>query len=448
MKTDSKSLIFETIKLAWPAILESFFVALAGLIDSYMVSSLGSSAVAAVGLTTQPKFVGLAMFFAVNTAVSALVARRLGEGRRDDANRIALSAFYFVTGMALIIGAVCVIFSRTIMGWCGATSDTIDGASEYFTIIMGGMIFNCILMVINSAQRGSGHTRITMTTNLVSNGSNVILNYLLIGGHLGFPALGIRGAALATVLGTVIGCFMSVRSISKTTTYISIPYIMAQKLKPGGGPLIEVFRVGYSIFFEQVLMRIGFMLTALMAADQGTYAMAAHQVAMNIMGLSFSFGDGLQAAAVALIGRSLGQGLPDLAKRYGKICRRLGTAISLCLAAMYFFGGHWLYSLFFVEDEIITIGTHIMYLTIFIVLFQVSQVIYMGSLRGAGDTLYTAVASTICVTIVRTAVSYICGYTLGWGIEGIWLGVLADQVGRFSFAAIRFRQGKWVNIKI
>ena len=89
-----------------------------------------------------------------------------------------------------------------------------------------------------------------------------------------------------------------------------------------------------------------------------------------------------------------------------------------------------------------------MRLIIIIVLFQIRQVIYMGCLRGAGDTLYTAIASTISVTLIRTGVSYLCGYALGWGIAGIWMGVLGDQISRYVFAAMRFKKGKWVQIKI
>lgn len=133
------------------------------------------------------------------------------------------------------------------------------------------------------------------------------------------------------------------------------------------------------------------MLTAIMAADQGTDAMAAHQVGMNIMALSFAFGDGLQATAVALIGRSLGSGDPDLAKEYGRTCRLIGAVIAVCLVAIYYFGASGLYHLFFTEDHIVAIGVQIMHVIIFVVIFQICQVIYMGCLRGAGDTLYTAV---------------------------------------------------------
>lgn len=437
-----------TMNMAWPAIVESFFVAFAGLVDSLMVSSLGSGAVAAVGLTTQPKFVGLALFFAVNVAVSALVARRRGENRQKDANRLLLTSLLFIVIASVILSVFFVVLAGPIIDLCGSTADTHDNAVIYFRIIMGGMIFNCIQMGINSAQRGAGNTKITMRTNVTSNTINIILNYLLIEGHFGFPALGIAGAALATVLGTVVSCIMSIVSIFHPEGFISIPYIIRSKIRPSIQSFLNLVKVGYSVFFEQLLMRIGFMLTAIMAAHQGTDAMAAHQVGMNIMSLSFAFGDGLQSTAVALIGRSLGENNQALAKEYGRICKMLGLTIATALVFVYFFGAHWLYSLFFREEHIIAIGVRIMYVIILVVIFQICQVIYMGCLRGAGDTFYTAVASTISVTVVRTAVSYFFGYTLGLGIIGIWLGVLGDQISRYLFASLRFKQGKWTQIKI
>lgn len=443
-----KENIQTAISMAWPSIVESFFTAFAGLIDSLMVSSLGSYAVAAVGLTTQPKFIGLSLFFALNVAISALVARRRGENRQEDANRLLYTALVFLVAASILLSIFFVAMADPIIRLCGSTPETHDSAVAYFRIIMGGMIFNCIQMGINSAQRGAGNTKITMRTNVASNTINILFNYLLINGHFGFPALGIFGAALATVLGTVVASIMSILSIMKKDGFISIPYILQNKVKPALASFHNLVKVGYSVFFEQLLMRIGFMLTAVMAANQGTDAMAAHQVGMNIMGLSFSFGDGLQAAAVALIGRSLGANDKKLAREYGGICRMLGAMISVCLAVFYFFSARFLFGLFFREAHIVDIGVKIMYVIILVVVFQISQVIYMGCLRGAGDTLYTAVASTISVTIIRTVVSYLFGYTFGFGIVGIWLGVLGDQISRYIFASTRFKAGKWTEIKI
>lgn len=443
-----REIVKDALHMAWPAVCESFFISLAGMVDSFMVSSLGSAAVAAVGITTQPKFLGLALFFAINVSVSALVARRRGEQKKDSANQILLVALIFAFFATVVISTACVGFANEIIRFCGSAEDTHEAAVIYYRIIMGGMIFNVISMTINAAQRGSGNTKIAMRTNIVSNLVNMVGNYLLIQGHFGFPALGIRGAAIATVFGTVVACVMSVRSLFIHDNFVSIPYIIKEKIKPSMKPFVSMVKLGSSVFIEQLLMRVGFMSTAMMAAGMGTAAMAAHQVGMNILGMSFSFGDGMQTAAVALIGRSLGEGSPQKAKEYGKACREIGLCISFVLAVVYFFGGEALYGLFFEEQEIVAIGVGIIRTIIFVVLFQISQVIYMGCLRGAGDTAYTAMASTISVTLIRTTASYFFGFTLGLGMIGIWLGILADQVSRYLFASIRFKQGKWTKIHI
>lgn len=236
-------------------------------------------------------------------------------------------------------------------------------------------------------------------------------------------------------------------SITKQDGFLNLGYILKNKIKPTIAAFISLVRVGYSVFFEQVFMRIGFMMKAIMAAKQGTDAMAAHQVGMNIMSLSFAFGDGLQSAAVALIGPEPWCKKAGSCKRVRQNVpsdRRGHCSMPRCHLS---FRRRWLYSLFFEEQHIIERCQHhpCHYLRRH---FPDLSGYLHGSLRGAGDTLYTAVASMISVTFIRTIVSYLGGYTLGLGIVGIWFGVLADQMSRFIFATIRFKQGKWVKIKI
>ncbi len=445
---NNNSITKNVLNMSVPAILESFFTSFAGLVDSYMVSALGASSVAAVGLTTQPKFCALAIFFAISISLSALVARRFGQNERGKANGIFLTAIITSLILVVFISVAGVMFASPIMKLCGTTPDTHDDAVTYFKIILSGIVFNCIQICVNSAQRGAGNTKITMRTNVTSNIVNIIFNYILINGKFGFPKLGIRGAAIATVLGTVVAAVMSIVSIIKEEVFISLIYIFKNKIKPKFAYLKNITKVGYGIFFEQLLMRVGFMTTAVMAAKQGTYAMAAHQVGMNLCGLSFSFGDGLQAAAVALIGRSLGQNNPELAKQYGKKCQNVGGIISIFVSMLYFFGAKLLMGAFFEEKEIVEIGIYLVYLVLVSILFQIRQVIYMGCLRGAGDTLYTAVVSAISVTFVRTVASYVFCYGFKMGIYGVWLGILSDQMIRFICAATRFKLGKWVTLKI
>lgn len=434
--------------MAWPSVLESFFVALAGMIDSLMVSTIGAYAVAAVGLTTQPKFIGLALFIATNVAVSAIVARRKGQQDQYGANQTLLTALVFVLVMGILVSTICVVFADPIIRLCGSGEDTHDSAVQYFQIIMGGMMFNIVSLVINAAQRGAGRTRIAMRTNVTANVLNMIGNYLLIGGNFGFPALGIRGAALATVFGTVVACGMSIASLFSKDGFISIFYIIKNRIQIRMAALTNILGIGSNIFVEQLLLRVGFMSTAVMTAKLGTDAFAAHQVGMNVMSLSFSFGDGMQVAAVALIGRSLGEERPDMAKLYGFICQRMGNVISLVLAVLYLLGGEAFFGLYFREPHIVAMGVRIMQLIVIIVMFQVPQVVYMGCLRGAGDVRFTTMVSTFSVTFVRTVSSYLLCYGVGVGLIGIWLGIICDQFCRFVLTRWRFRSGVWTKVKI
>lgn len=444
-KYDTSTLLKETLSMAWPAVLESFFVSLAGMIDTMMVSSLGTYAVAAVGLTTQPKFISLAVFLSCNIAVSALVARRRGQNNRENANEILVSALLFTLIACAVLSVLSVVFSNQIISLAGSNADTHDAAVLYFNIIQGCMIFNVLSLVINSAQRGSGNTKIAMTTNVVSSIVNIVFNYLLIGGHFGFPKWGLFGAAFATVLGTVAASAMSIASLFNKNSYVSIPYILKNKLRPRLDAVRSISSLGSNMFIENLAMRVGFLVTALLAARLGTDAFAAHQVGMNFLSLGFSFGDGMQVAAVALIGRSLGEKDPDKAKVYGSLCQRTGFVISMILALILYFFGRDLFGLFFSDPEVLDMGVMISRFIIVIVLFQISQIIYGGCLRGAGDVRYTLLASLISVTLIRSVSTWLLTSVFSLGLVGIWLGILSDQVSRFAFLSHRFRKGSWTD---
>ena len=438
----------KALSVAWPAMAESFFIALAGMIDTMMVSALGSYAVAAVGLTNQPKFIGLTIFFGINVAVSALVARRKGEQRQETANEILLTAIILACIVCVAITVIFVAFAPWMMQLAGSNADTHEAAVEYFQIIMGGTFFNVVTMVINSAQRGSGNTKLSMTTNLTSSVVNIVFNYLLIEGHFGFPAWGIRGAAIATVLGTVVSAGMAVASLFRRSSYVRIPMMRKLKLRYSRSCARSIWHLALNTSLENIAARIGFLATAMIAARLGTDEFAAHNIGMSVLGLGFSFADGMQVAAVALAGEALGAGKKEAAKRYGSICQRIGLLISLILALLLFFGGRWFFSLYFREPHILDMGVVICRYLMVIVLLQISQIIFTGCRRAAGDVRYVLFAAMISIAGIRTLSTVLMVNVLGWGLHGVWLGVLADQLSRFIMVSLRFKQGKWVNLKI
>lgn len=436
------------IKMAWPSVLESFFIALAGMIDTMMVGSLGNFAIASVGLTTQPKFIGFTIFFALNVALSALVARRRGQEDRLGANEVFMTAMTISLVLCLIISILMVSFASPIMELAGSNPDTHEPAVEYFQIIMGGMIFNIVAMCINSAQRGSGNTKIAFITNLVSSIVNIVFNYLLIGGNFGFPALGIKGAAIATVFGSFVAMVMSIRSLFHRHILIEFKYIRKKKIRINLATIKSLFDLASTMFVENIAVRIGFLATALTAAKLGTDAFAAHNAGMNILSLGFSFGDGMQVAAVALAGKSLGENKPDLAIKYGYICQRIGFVISIILSILLLAFGKNIMALYFTDLHVIDMGLMITRFIMVIVLLQISQLIFAGCLRSGGDVKYTMITGFVSVTLVRTAVTLIAVNVFNLGLAGIWIGVLADQASRFIMFGLRFRGNKWTKIAI
>ena len=169
---------------------------------------------------------------------------------------------------------------------------------------------------------------------------------------------------------------------------------------------------------------------------------------------TYAFGDMSTSSVLfsgilmALIGRSLGEKKPQQAMEYGFACQRIGLCISLCIFAIYFLGGRTLYGLFFEEAHIIEYGVQILRVLSLTVMAQISGVIFMGSLRGAGDVIYTTCASTISVTLVRTITGYFFCYQMGWGLIGLWLGIFSDQACRLIFSGLRFKSGSWTKLKI
>ena len=444
---DNEVLLRNTLGIAWPAVVESLLLAIVGFIDTMMVSTLGDTAVAAVGLTQQPKMLSLAVFFGLSPAVAALVARRRGENDRDSAIRVLRMAICLATVLCTIITFVFFRYADAIISFAGSQDDTHELAVSYFKIIIGGMFFNVLTYTINSAQRGAGNTRITLVTNIASNGVNIIFNYLLINGKFGFPKLGVAGAAYATVLGTIVALILAVISVMKPDGYLYLAQrsVAGMYEKRSFRSLMSLFS---STMIEQVFMRIGFFVYAKIVAGLGTMPLTIHQIGMNVLNIPFAAGDGLSSAAVALVGRSLGEKRKDLAKIYGSFCQRCGVILSLIISLIFVFFGQGIYGLFSSTPEVLETGGIIMKLMCVVVWLQVSQVIFSGCLRGSGDTKYTAFVSCLSITVLRPIIAYAACYIFDFGIIGAWCGLALDQFIRFALTGIRFYGGKWAHIEI
>lgn len=370
-----------------------------------------------------------------------------GKETREGANRVLVQAILITVVLTVVITALALIFAEPVLRLAGTNEDTHELATGYFRIIVGCQFFNVLNMVINAAQRGVGNTKIAMRTNIVSNLVNIVFNYLLIGGNFGFPALGVNGAAIATVLGTVVASGMALRSVMHPDSFL---YLFYNKRPVGFDrkTLGSIANIGSATLAEQLFLRFGFLMYTMVVARLGTNAFAAHQIGMNIITISFAFGDGLSVASVSLVGQSLGEKRPDLAKVYGGFCQRLGFLCSATVAFVYVVFGRDVFRLFSADPEILDYGAMIMDFVAVIVFLQISQVIYSGCLRGGGDTRFVALVSLISVACIRPLSGWLFVYPLGMGLFGAWLGLAIDQLLRLLLTMWRFKHDKWLKIKI
>ena len=443
--TESTNNLKETFRIAWPSVTESVLIVLAGMVDTYMVSTLGKASVAGVGVTNQPKYFAYTMFYALNTAIASMVARRLGQQRRKDANGMFLTALVFVTVVSVVLGLLCVIFARPILLLFGANPQTLPMAVPYWNIVMGFSVFNLVSMYINAAQRGCGNTRIAMTTNLTSNIVNVIMNYLLINGHCGFPALGINGAAIATVLGTVVAFFMSVRSLFKKDSFVQAQYIRAESIRPSRESVKELVPMSGTLLSENLMTRLGFAITGALTARIGTDPYSAHIVGMTFMNLGFAFGDGLQSAMVALVGKSVGENNPAKAKSYVRSGQKFGLVISVIVAALMLVLDKQIFGLYFPNDPVmLEYGQLISRFIAVIMPIQVAKIVFNGMLRGAGDVRFTLIGSTIGVTIVQSILMYFLIIRMRTGLTGVWVSILISQAVQLALFSWRYFSGRWM----
>lgn len=443
----SASVLYQNaFRIAWPSIIEAVLVTLISFVDTMMVGVLGPSAIAAVGITAQPRLIILATILSFNVGVTAVVSRKKGSGDQDGANSCLKQCMIISALMALFLSCCGILFARPLLSFAGAGADIIDDSVGYFRIIMIGIFFNAISLTINSAQRGVGNTKVSMQTNLSANIVNVIFNFFLINGVWFFPRLEVRGAAVATVLGDITALSLALISVIRRHSFLDLKSHTSWKFDTK--TISGVFNVGLSAMVEQVFMRIGFFMYVKIISGLGTNAFATHQICMNILGISFGFGDGLQIASASLVGQSLGAKRPDLAKLYVAVSQRIGMMIASVIFIIFITGRTFLVGLFTTDTAIIAQGSVLMIIIAFTVHAQICQVITSGSLRGAGDTKYTAMVSLVSIAVVRPSLTWLLCYPMGFGLIGAWVALIIDQFMRLGFMLMRFRKDTWTQLEL
>ena len=426
----NKSIRSEILKIAIPSVLESLFSTLASIIDSKMVSSMGITAISAISVTNQPRLFLMCIFFAINIVATSLTARYIGKENRDGANRVLVVALWITLIGVAVVSVVSVIFAPQIMEITSKQPDTMADSVLYFRIMMGGLVFNVMFMAINAVLRGCGKTNMTFISNVISCTANVVLNYLLINGNLGFPALKIAGAAIATVAGNFFALIACVSILFRKNEYVNLPYCIENKIHTSKEILKEMWDMWNKVFPENVLNRIGFLLIGMMASRTGSLTMSVYSVGMNILNINLAIGTGFQSASVALIGRSYGAGNKDEIKLYSKKILHYGRICGLVLGIVVFIFGIYFYDFFNDDIYFLAYGWLSCFIIGIICPIQVIQVVLTGILQGLGEMKSTLRIGFISNTIVNVSVTYILTTVFNFSIFGVWIGALLAQAVR------------------
>lgn len=446
------------IGIAIPSVCEMVLISLISMVDTVMVSSLGTDAVAAVGLVNQPRMIMLCLFFALNVGITAVVARRKGENRRVEANAALRTAIVLILCLSAVLMALLLPLSNALMRFAGAEEGrTLELSTDYFMILGCALPFQALSMGICAAQRGVGNTKLTMQVNITSNVVNVIFNFLLINGIGPFPKLGVHGAALATALGMVVGFFLSARAIYHDHNgFLSLSH--RDNWKPDMDSIRALVKVASSAMVEQLAMRIGFFAYARIVANLGTDAFAAHQIGCQFLNLSFSCADGLGIAGTSLVGQMLGRKRRDLAHIYGTLAQRFSLTAGLVLATACVLLRAPLVSMFINPGE--SEAVRAMAQLVMIVLgvlqpLQMLSVVASGALRGAGDVKYTARIMLLTVTCIRPVLAlagvYVCQNILhrsDIALVAAWMATVCDMAVRMVLMMKRYRSEKWHHIRV
>ena len=448
-----KELYGKTMNIALPATLEGALLSIIGSVDTMMVGTLGSAAIAAVGLTSQPRMIMLILAQALCVGVTAIVARRKGADDQQGARQCLKQSLVVVTGLGVLIAVLGWLLAEPLMLLAGANEETLALSTDYFRVISLGFLSNCWSLCICAALRAIGHARVTMAVNLTANGVNVVLNYLLIGGNLGFPAMGVHGAAVATTIGTITASLLAFSAVLKPHHYLYLA--PREKVRFDRETLQGLTKVGSSSIAESVFLRVGFLMVAKMIAGLGTEAFAAYQIVQQVASLSFTLGDGIGSAGAAMVGQSLGAGRRDVAMTYARIARRVSLFASLALMAVICLCRRSIAGLFTSDAQIIADVSLAFIVVLVGIIPQNGRVVYSGCLRGAGDVKFVAMISLLSVMILRPALTYLFCYPLRevypamrFAVTGQWLAFVIDAFVRDFLLAARVKKGKWLNVKL
>ena len=441
-REDRKRVLTITLPSLFELVLSHLFT----MVDTIMLgrSAISAVAIAAVGLTNNPMNLTRSILLSLNIGTTAGVAWAIGAKEQKSAMHISRNAVMLNSLVGMIASLLVFTFAGQIVTFMGAGADTYEYARTYLRIIALGLFPQSITFAVTASLRGVGQTRLPMTYNLIANMCNVIGNYVLIYGKFGFPALGVTGAALSTALSQVLGCALALFTAFRAHT--PVRFFIDRNWRMSLRWIRRILSVGLTSMLEQLIMQVGFVIFARQVSGLGTTIFAAHQIGLNINGLTWMPGQAFGVAATTLVGQSLGAGEKEKATDFVKLVHRLSMSAAAVIAVLFLTCSQFIAGLYTTDLEVAALSAGVLKLIALGMPGISTQLPVAAALRGARDTRFPLMASMAGIWIFRVLLAPHFIYTFGWGLTGAWLTIVLDQTTRAAVVFARFKTGRWLTV--
>lgn len=440
----SPSPIAKLTRLSLPVIGLNVLTVLTLAVDTAMVGRLPDAepALAALGFAGQIAFLLLVAMIGVTVGAVAMISRAYGAADHERVNHILAQSTMLTVVVSALVAVVGNLSARPLLGLLGASPEVVDPALSYLRPLMAGTVFPYLILLYAAVLRGIGITRLPFFVALGQNALNIALNYGLILGGFGMPALGVSGAAIGSVMSQAVGAATLIWILRAGKIP---PLVLSRPRRIDGGVARELGRVGAPAALDLVIVNAAFLSIVGMLGRISDTAVAAHGIGLRVNAIAFVPALGVAQATAALIGQALGAGDVEGARRTLRASVWLSLGVSVLMAgAIVAFAGS-IVGIVDVEPGteleslaltwIYTLGLGMPITGVFMA--------YSGLLMGAGKTGINLRINAVATFLFQIPASFALGFSMGMGAFGIWLAFPLAFIAKFALALVAYRRGTW-----
>jgi len=431
--------------LAVPMVLELVLESTFAVVDIFFVGKLGSSAVATVGLTETMLFLLYAIGMGVAMSVTAVVARRIGEGKREEAAVTAVQAIWIALLVSLPFSVAGIVFAQDLLRLMGADEWTLTHGYPYMQWALGGNAVIMLLFTINAIFRGAGDAAAAMRVLWVANGINIVLDPILIFGVGPIEGLGVVGAAIATTTGRGIGVLMQLWILFRGGQHLRV---VRSQLTWHAAILWNIVRTSFGGVGQMIVAMTSWIFLMRILAGIGSEAVAGATIAIRIMMFTMMPAWGMSNAAATLVGQNLGAQQPARAEASVWRTGVYNMVYLLAISVLFFALPRELMGFFTADPTVIAIGGEWLRILSYSLFVYGWWMVSVQAFNGAGDTVTPTWINVVFFWLIQIPLSALLATGLDWQQSGVFWGVFVSETSVGLFTLWLFTRGKWKTAQV